>query len=97
MDDDLCRLFFADPSCPAQRRYEALRALFVEGLPQKEAAGRFGYSHGAFRHLVAQFRANLVAGAAPPFSSRSVADARPETPRIRPARPRSPIPPTPAS
>ena len=44
MDDDLCRIFFAEPSCPAQRQYEAIRAVFVVGLSQKEAAERFGYS-----------------------------------------------------
>jgi hypothetical protein len=97
MDDDLCRTFFADPSCPAQRQYEALRAVFVEGISQKEAAERFGYSQGAFRHVVGQFRADLATGAAPPFSSRSAADARPERPHVRPARPRSPNRPTPAS
>src|SRR5215207_7372267 len=42
MDDGPCRLFFTAPSCPAQRQYEALRAVFVEGLSQKEAAERFG-------------------------------------------------------
>lgn len=97
MDDEPCRTFFADPSCPAQRQYEALRAVFLEGLSQKEAAERFGYSHGAFRHVIARFRGDLAAGAAPPFSSRSAADARPERSPAPPARPRSPNRPTPAS
>lgn len=97
MDDEPCRTFFADPSCPAQRQYEALRAVFVEGLSQKEAAERFGYSHDAFRQLIGQFRSRVAVGDAPPFSSRSGADARPERPPVPPARPRSPNRPTPAS
>jgi transposase len=97
MDDELCRTFFAEPSCPAQRQYEALRAVFVEGLSQKEAAERFRYSYAAFRQLVGEFRASIADGTAPPFSSRSGADARPERPRVRPERPRSPNRPTPAS
>lgn len=97
MDDDPCRLFFTAPSCPAQRQYEALRAVFVEGLSQKEAAERFGYSHDAFRHLVAHFRAGLSSGDAPPFSFHNVADGRRGRPRALPARPKSPRPPTRAS
>ncbi len=47
---------FLTPASTAHRRYEALRAYFVEGLSSKEAAGRFGYSPGSFRGLVHQFR-----------------------------------------
>src|SRR5262245_35485361 len=57
MDDVLPQRFFLEPACAQQRQYEALRAVFVEGVSQKEAARRFGYSHGAFRLLVQQFRA----------------------------------------
>ena len=41
MDDTLCRLFFLQPSCDSQRLYEALRAVFVDGCRQKDAAERF--------------------------------------------------------
>ena len=51
-----CRRFFAQPSTPRQRRYEALRAYFLEGHPSQEAARAFGYSPGAFRVLCHQFR-----------------------------------------
>jgi hypothetical protein len=68
MDDSASRDYFLQPSCPGQRQYEALRAVFVDGLSQKDAAQRFGYSHGAFRLLVLQFRSAFAAGAAPPFS-----------------------------
>jgi transposase len=51
-----CRRFFAQPSTPRQRMYEALRAYFLEGHPSREVARAFGYSPGAFRVLCHQFR-----------------------------------------
>src|SRR5438046_2647531 len=56
MDDTSCRRFFLEPSGPLQRQYEALRAVFIDGLSQKEVADRFGYSYDAFRQLIHQFR-----------------------------------------
>lgn len=47
---------FTEPSNSTHRRYEALRAFFVEGVPSAEAAARFGYTPGSFRVLVHQFR-----------------------------------------
>jgi hypothetical protein len=49
---------FLKPSNSTHRQYEALRAFFVEKLPSKEAARRFGYSQGSFRVLAHQFRQN---------------------------------------
>ena len=49
---------FLRPANSTQRQYEALRAFFVEKVPSKEAAQRFGYSAGSFRVLVHQFRQN---------------------------------------
>jgi hypothetical protein len=69
MDDSVLRDYFLRPSCPGQRQYEALRAVFVEGVSQKDVAGRFGYSHGALRQLVLQFRSAFSGGSAPPFST----------------------------
>jgi len=48
--------FFLAPEAILQQQYEALRAYFVEDLPSKEVARRFGYSAGAFRNLCYQFR-----------------------------------------
>ncbi|NJN05135.1 MAG: hypothetical protein HC814_00255 [Rhodobacteraceae bacterium] len=48
--------FFLAPDNPLHRQYEAFRAYFVEGLPSREVAQRFGYSPGAFRVLCHQFR-----------------------------------------
>jgi transposase len=50
--------FFLQPSNSTHRQYEALRAYFVEGLSNKEAAKRFGYTDGSFRVLVHDFRQN---------------------------------------
>lgn len=92
MDDTLCQVFFRQPACPAQRQYEALRAVFVDGLPQNVAAVRFGYSPDAFRQLVHQFRQDVAAGTPPPFSSPNDADGHPVLPSHRlgsPTPPRS--------
>jgi hypothetical protein len=48
--------FFVEPTCAAQRQYEALRAYFVEGKSSAVAARTFGYTPGAFRVLCHQFR-----------------------------------------
>ena len=68
-DDESCQEFFLQPCCAAQRQYEALRCVFVEGRKQKEVAQRFGYDYDAFRQLVHQFRRACQAGTPPPFSS----------------------------
>ena len=46
---------FLQPSSSRQRRYEALRARFVEGCSLAEAASRFDYAPGSFRNLCSQF------------------------------------------
>ena len=48
--------FFLQPNHPRHRQYEALRAYFVEDLPSREVARRFGYQPGSFRILVFRFR-----------------------------------------
>ena len=52
---DMQRVFL-EPSNSTHRQYEALRAYFVERLPSKQAAARFGYSQGTFRVLCHQLR-----------------------------------------
>ncbi len=49
--------FFTAPSQDAHRRYEALRAYFVEGLTAAQVARRFGYSVAAVNSAVRDFRA----------------------------------------
>ncbi|MBW2588808.1 MAG: transposase [Deltaproteobacteria bacterium] len=48
--------FFTHPKLDWQRRYEALRASFVDRLPDKVVADRFGYKSGYVRLLKHQFR-----------------------------------------
>jgi len=48
--------FFLEPEHPKHRQYEALRAYFVDQLPAKVVAPRFGYTIGAFHVLCHQFR-----------------------------------------
>lgn len=49
--------FFAAPTDATQRRYEALRAFLLEGVPGPVAAARFGYSPQTLASLVRDFRA----------------------------------------
>lgn len=68
MDDTRCRRFFLDADTATyQRQYEALRAIFVDGLPQSDVAGTYGYTHGSMRQLVHWFRAAMRSGSLPPF------------------------------
>jgi hypothetical protein len=49
--------FFGAPTDPTQRRYEALRAFLLEGVPGPVAAERFGYSPETLASMVRDFRA----------------------------------------
>ena len=51
--------FFTSPQGVAQRRYEALRAYFVEGASAAEVAKRFGYAPSTMVALVRDFRPEL--------------------------------------
>lgn len=57
--------FFTHPKHDWQRRYEALRASFVERLSDKVVADRFGYTHGYMRVLKHQFRHGKIDFAEP--------------------------------
>lgn len=48
--------FFLSPAEAAQRRYEALRAYFVEGLPAADAGSRFGYSAASVHQWASELR-----------------------------------------
>jgi hypothetical protein len=56
MDDTACREFFARPTNPYHRRYEALRAVFVEGRAPKDVAEQFGLAYRSLRQLLYEFR-----------------------------------------
>src|SRR5436190_23784362 len=48
---------FTAPGQVNQRRYEALRAWYVDGLSYQQAGARFGYTRWAMIDLVRQWRA----------------------------------------
>jgi transposase len=52
--------FFTAPEQVNHRRYEALRAFFVEGLTHAEVAERFGYTRWAMVNLVRDYRAGKL-------------------------------------
>jgi hypothetical protein len=60
--------FFTEPSGPAQRRYEAMRAYFVDELPAAHVADAFGYSTASVHQMATLLRSGRM---------RLFADARP--------------------
>ena len=56
MEDTSYHEFFVAPTQPYHRRYEALRAIFVEGRSQKEVAQEFGFQYSSVRQLAYEFR-----------------------------------------
>jgi hypothetical protein len=94
MDDTPCCRFFLEPSAAPQRRYEALRAAFIDRCRHKDVAERFGYGCAAFRQPVGQFRGRCANGQPPPFSApRGRGRRRGPAPRQPPPDPIAPPPP----
>lgn len=52
--------WFTAPEQVNQRRYEALRAFFVDGLTHAQVAARFGYTRWAVVNLVREHRAGRL-------------------------------------
>ncbi|MDN5920383.1 MAG: hypothetical protein L0I76_35675 [Pseudonocardia sp.] len=52
--------WFTAPKQVNHRRYEALRAFFVDGLTHAQAAERFGYTRWAMVNLVREYRAGKL-------------------------------------
>lgn len=67
MDGDRYEQFFLQPEGPWHRRYEALRAVFVEEQSMAEVAKRLGVAHGTVRNWACEFRSQRDQGQAPPF------------------------------
>jgi transposase len=65
------------------RRYEALRAYFVEGLTYQRAADRFGYTRWAMVNLVREWRAGRLELFAPPRKPGPSPGAAPAKDRAR--------------
>ncbi len=53
--------FFVEPREPAQRRYEALRAYFIEQASAVEVGARFGYSPANVHQMASELRAGRAA------------------------------------
>ena len=79
--------FFTAPAEPAQRRYEALRAYFVEGAFAREVAERFGYAPSSVVAMVRDFepdpRAFFVERRPGPRRAPAKEAARAEVVRLR--------------
>jgi transposase len=58
--------YFTAPRHPNQRRYEALRGYFTEGLTVAEAGARAGYTRASMASLLRDFRAGRLELFAPP-------------------------------
>ena len=58
--------YFTAPAHPNQRRYEALRAYFTEGLTVEQAGARAGYTRSSMASLLRDFRARRLELFAPP-------------------------------
>jgi hypothetical protein len=69
VDGQPCRCFFLEPPQTFHRRYEALRAFFIEDRPVAEIAAQFGYKPAALSVMISRFRAHFRPGRVPPFSS----------------------------
>ena len=70
---------FLEPVNATHRQYEALRAYFIDKVPSKEAAERFGYTPGSFRVLCHQFRADPSRAFFVPERTRAVSAEQPAT------------------
>jgi hypothetical protein len=74
---------FAAPARVNQRRYEALRAYFVDGLSYAEAGARFGYTRWAMINLVREHKAGRLELFAPPRKPGPPPGAAPAKDRAR--------------
>jgi transposase len=75
--------WFTTPGPVNQRRYEALRAFFVDGLSHAEVAARFGYTRWAMVNLVREHRAGRLELFTPPRKPGPPPGAAPAKDRAR--------------
>src|SRR3984893_18898872 len=84
VDDSSCLRFFLEPDDTLHRRYEALRAYFVQQRPLQEIPTQFGYTYDTLRQVIHQFRTRCRSGSSPLFSPHRAPDVRPKPPRPSP-------------
>jgi hypothetical protein len=75
--------WFTAPGQVNQRRYEALRAFFVDGLTYEQAGERFGYTRWAMVNLVREHRAGKLELFAAPKKPGPPAGSTPAKDRAR--------------
>jgi transposase len=75
--------WFAAPTQVNHRRYEALRAFFVDGLTHQQAGARFGYTRWAMVNLVREWRAGRLELFAPPRKPGPAPGTAPAKERVR--------------
>jgi hypothetical protein len=75
--------WFTAPEQVNQRRYEALRAYYVDGLTAEATAAKFGYTRWAVVNLVRQHKAGELALFAPPAKPGPKAAPRKDRVRAR--------------
>src|SRR5512135_1759064 len=75
--------WFTSPQQVNQRRYEALRAYFTEGLTYAAAGARFGYTRWAMINLVREHRAGKLELFAPPRKPGPAPGTAPARDRVR--------------
>jgi len=63
------KTYFLEPVAPQHRRYEALRAMYVDGVSLKDAARRFGLATAYLKKLRGEFHRALARGEAYFFPS----------------------------
>jgi hypothetical protein len=74
---------FTSPQQVNQRRYEALRAYFVDGLSYAQAGAQFGYTRWAMINLVRDYRAGKLELFAPPRRPGPAPGTAPVRDRVR--------------
>jgi len=67
MGESSYRKFFTRPKDCVHRRYECLRAVFVDGMAMQDAAERFKVAYGTVRNWAHEFRTVHDQRESPPF------------------------------
>lgn len=79
VDDSPCLRYFQQPDGTFHRRYEALRAYFLQRRPLREIAAQYGYTYDSLRQVIHEFRCQCRSGSPPLCSRPRNTDVRPGT------------------
>lgn len=87
MDGTAYKDYFLQPPDGWHRRYEVLRAVFIDEHPMQEVAQRFSVSYGTVRNWACEFRRQWDVNQRPPFSRRRCVVAHRSRPTTSPRSP----------